>query len=93
MGDLRGKESTKRLPRGAMLVRGRYRVRMGFEGKIYSIGVFDTLTDAKAAQHVAKADAARGVFVPPAERRAASKVQQVARRGDRLYKGGILFVH
>lgn len=76
MGNLRSKEPKTPLPRGIVLVRGRYRVRMGFEGKIYSIGVFDTLTDAKAAQHAAKADAARGVFVPPSERRAAAKAEQ-----------------
>lgn len=56
-----------------MTFRGRYRVRMDHDGKTHSLGVFDTLTDAKAALNIARADAARGIFVPPAERRVASR--------------------
>lgn len=69
MGNLRVKEPGRPLPRGIV----RYRVRMDYQGKTHSLGVFDTITDAKAALSIAKADAARGVFVPPAERRAAKR--------------------
>ncbi|GAA1169782.1 site-specific integrase [Ornithinimicrobium humiphilum] len=73
MGNLRFKEPDKPLPRGIVRVRDRYRVRMDYEGKTHSLGMFDTITDAKAALSIAKADAARGIFVPPAERRAAKR--------------------
>ena len=63
------KDARARLPRGIVQFRGRYRVRMDHQGKTYSLGVFSTITDAKAALHIAKADAARGRFVPPSQRR------------------------
>ncbi|MGB3830165.1 MAG: hypothetical protein WA962_15455 [Ornithinimicrobium sp.] len=58
-----------------MSFRGRYRVRMDHDGKTHSLGVYDTIIDAKAALNIAKADAARGLFVPPAQRRAARKAE------------------
>lgn len=64
-----------RLPRGVSLYRGRYRVRMDHEGQTVALGIFDTLGDAKAALNIARADAARGLFVSPAERRAVRKVE------------------
>ena len=64
-----------KLPRGISLYRGRYRVRMDHEGRTVSLGMFDTLVDAKAALSIARADAARGIFVPLAQRRAARKVE------------------
>lgn len=68
-------ESRTRLPRGIVWFRGRYRVRMDHDGKAHSFGVYDTITDAKAALNIARADAARGLLVPPAERRAVGKAQ------------------
>ena len=58
-----------------MSFRGRYRVRMDHDGTTHSLGVYDTIIDAKAALNIAKADAARGLFVPPAQRRAARKAE------------------
>ena len=68
-------ETRARLPRGIVPFRGRYRVRMSHDGKTHSLGVYDTITDAKAALNIARADVARGLFVPPAERRAVRKAQ------------------
>ena len=42
-------------------------------GKRYRRGRFDTLMDAKAARSIARADVARGIFVPPSARRAEAK--------------------
>lgn len=39
---------------------------MSYEGHQYQIGYFDTLSDARAALAIARGDAARGIFVPPA---------------------------
>lgn len=64
-----------KLPRGISAYRGRYRVRMDHEGRTVALGMFDTLLDAKAALNIARADAARGLFVPPAERRAVRKAE------------------
>lgn len=64
------KDTRARLPPGIVRFRGRYRVRMDHEGRTHSLGVFETITDAKAALHIAKADVARGRFVPPTQRRA-----------------------
>lgn len=69
-----GRTSTQ-LPQGIVLFRGRYRVRMNHDGKTHSLGVYDTLTDAKAALSIARSEAARGVFIPPAERRASGRVE------------------
>lgn len=64
-----------KLPRGITRFRGRYRVRIDAYGGTHSIGVFDTVRDARAALEIAKGERARGTFVPPsairAERRAA----------------------
>ena len=60
-----------KLPRGVTRYRGRYRVRIDNEGRTHSLGMFDTLTDARAALDIARGQIARGRFVPPAERRAA----------------------
>ena len=48
---------------------------MNHDGKTHPLGVYDTLTDAKAALSIARADAARGIFVPPAARRAAQRAE------------------
>ena len=63
-----------KLPAGIMRWKGgRYRVRISYEGRQRSVGYFDTLQDAKAALAIAKADAARGIFIPPAEKRRAAR--------------------
>lgn len=57
---------TKSLPRGIDEPwPGRYRARMSYEGVQYMIGMYDALTDAKAALAIARGQAARGTFVPP----------------------------
>ncbi len=60
-----------KLPRGVTRYRGRYRVRVDHEGRTQALGMFDTLTDARAALDIARGQIARGLFVPPAERRVA----------------------
>ncbi|MFK5691389.1 tyrosine-type recombinase/integrase [Ornithinimicrobium sp. LYQ92] len=74
------RDTRAKLPRGIVPFRGRYRVRMDYEGTTHSLGVFQTITDAKAALYIAKADAARGTFVPPTERR--SERQAAAARAQ-----------
>lgn len=70
-----------KLPRGISLYRGRYRVRLYVDGYQHALGVFDTLTDARAALEIARGEKARGTFVPPAERRQARKAAaEVAER-------------
>ena len=50
------KDTRARLPPGIVRFRGRYRVRMDHEGRTHSLGVFETITDAKAALHIAQED-------------------------------------
>lgn len=65
------------LPKGIdQLGPNRYRVRLYFQGKQHTIGIFRTIGDAKAAQSIALSEKARGIFVPPATRRAQHKAQQ-----------------
>lgn len=70
------KEPRTRLPRGIVHFRGRYRVRLDHQGKTHSLGVYDTITDARAALAIARADTVRGIFVPPAARRAARRAEE-----------------
>ena len=67
----------KKLPAGIEWdsARSIYRVTVYVNGKRYRLGRFDTLTDAKAAVTIAKADIARGIFIPPSQRRADAKLQ------------------
>lgn len=65
-----------KLPRGITSYRGRYRVRLNHDGRTHALGMFDTLTDARAALDIAKGDAARGRFVPPVERRAVRQAEE-----------------
>ena len=53
------------LPRGIVMHRGLYRVRISAGGKRHLVGDYTDLADAKAALTRAKADAARGVDRPP----------------------------
>ena len=64
-----------KLPRGVTRYRGRYRVRVDYEGRTHSLGMFDTPTDARAALDITRGQIARGRFVPPAERRSARKAE------------------
>ncbi len=73
---MRAKEPRTRLPRGIVHFRGRYRVRLDHQGKTHSLGVYDTITDARAALDIARADTVRGNFVPPAARRAARRAEE-----------------
>lgn len=59
----------KKLPRGIAMHGTRYRVRVSYEARQWSVGVYDTLGDARAALDIAKGEIARGTFVPPAIRR------------------------
>lgn len=53
------------LPRGIVLHRGLYRVRITVEGKRHLVGDYTNLADAKAALAIAKADVVRGVYKSP----------------------------
>lgn len=70
-----------RLPQGITNFRGRYRVRLDVDGRTQSLGVYETLGDAKAALDIAKGEAVRGTFVSPSQRRAAR--QAAAQRAER----------
>lgn len=48
---------------------GTYRARITHQGKQHLLGYFRTITDARAAVDIARGERARGVFVPPAQRR------------------------
>jgi len=68
-------QSERKLPRGISLhPNGKFRARMSHDGTQWSLGYFDTLTDARAALAIARGEAARGTFVPPG----------VSRRAERL---------
>lgn len=59
---------------------GMYRARLSVDGVQHSLGTFTTLGDARAALDIARADKARGQFIPPAQRRAQLKAEREARR-------------
>lgn len=67
---------SRKLPRGITRYRDRYRARIDHDGQTYALGMFDTLTGARAAINIARGDIARGRFVPPSERRAARKAEE-----------------
>ena len=60
----------------------RYRVRMYFEGRQHTIGVFRTIGDAKAALAIAHSEKARGTFVPPSVKRAQRKAARAAEQAQ-----------
>lgn len=55
---------------------GRYRVRIFYEGQQHHVGIFDTITDAKAALNKARGEKAENRFVPPA----AARRERIKRR-------------
>lgn len=55
------------LPRGIVMYRGLYRVRISAGGKRHLVGDYTNLTDAKAALTLAKADIVRGTYQTPEE--------------------------
>lgn len=58
------------LPRGIVMHRGLYRVRISAGGKRHLVGDYTNLADAKAALILAKADVVRGVYQSPEELKA-----------------------
>ena len=64
------------LPRGIVLHRGLYRVRITVEGKRHLVGDYSSLTDAKAALTLAKADVVRGVYQSPEEVKAEREAER-----------------
>lgn len=60
------------LPSGITVYRGKYRVRIFFDGRQVAIGTFDALKDAKAALTLAQSQKLLGTFVAPSQRRAAA---------------------
>ena len=70
----------KRLPRGIdRLPAGTYRARLTVDNIVHTIGTFRTIGDARAALDIARAEKARGTFIPPAIRRERLKAEQAAR--------------
>lgn len=63
------------LPRGIVRYRDRYRVRITVDGQRILVGDYSSLTDAKAALTLAKADAMRGTYQTPAQRRAEAQAE------------------
>ena len=55
------------LPRGIQLYRGAYRVRVSYQGKRHMVGSYRSLTEAKVALTLAKADIVRGTYKTPEE--------------------------
>jgi len=55
--------------------RGRYRVRVDYEGRTHAIGMYDYLVDARAALDIARGQIARETFVPPTVLRSARKAE------------------
>lgn len=69
------------LPRGIVIHRGLYRVRITVDGKRHLVGDYANLTDAKAALAIAKADVVRGAYVSPEDaklERQAAKAREAA---------------
>ncbi len=73
-----------KLPSGITLYRGRYRVRLHRDGTTHALGIYETLTDARAVLDIARADVARGIFVPPAQRRAARRAREERAEAESL---------
>jgi integrase len=66
---------TAKLPKGIdRLPSGNYRVRIMVDGARYTIGAsYQNLKDAKAGLTIARAELARGIFIPPQDRKAAKR--------------------
>lgn len=64
-----------KLPLGISLHGDRYRVGLSVDGELHSLGVYDTLIDAKAPPAIAKAEKVRVTFVPPALARATRRAE------------------
>lgn len=64
------------LPRGIVMHRGLYRVRISAGGKRHLVGDYASLTDAKAALTLAKADVVRGVYRSPEDVKAEREAER-----------------
>lgn len=71
---------TRKLPRGITMQRGRYRVRVYWEGKQVSCGIYETLTQAKAAKRVYEGQVVTGTFEPPTQRRKREREERAAEK-------------
>src|SRR5699024_6430957 len=72
----KGHDMARRLPPGISKVGNAYRVRLFVNDKQHSLGTFGTIGDARAALDIARAEKARGTFMPPAEKRRIRRAQQ-----------------
>src|SRR5699024_1837511 len=71
----------QKLPRGITHIGPKqYRARMFHNGRQHSIGVFQTIGDARAALDIARSERARGIFIPPAERRRERRDEEAMQR-------------
>lgn len=71
----------RKLPRGIDFTKEQmYRTRVSWRGKQHSIGHFFTLGDAQAALDIARSEMARGLFIPPQQRRQEIRDAEVAER-------------
>src|SRR5699024_2846708 len=70
----------RKLPRGIDQRGDTYRARLSYQGQQMSIGAFFTIGDAKAALQIARAEIARGIFVPPQQRRQEIRAAELMER-------------
>ncbi|MDN6149636.1 MAG: tyrosine-type recombinase/integrase [Yaniella sp.] len=66
---LKSRSQKRKLPRGIDLYDDLYRARLSHAGVQHLVGYFFTVADAEAALANARSEIARGIFVPPVERR------------------------
>lgn len=71
-----------KLPRGISLIGKSYRARLYVDGVQHSLGMFQTIGDARAALDIARAEKARGTFEPPSVRRKRQKAESEARKAQ-----------
>ena len=73
-----------KLPRGISRIGKSYRARLYVDGVQHSLGMFQTIGDARAALDIARAEKARGTFEPPSVRRKRLKAEREARKAQAL---------
>lgn len=62
----------------------KYRVRLSIENKVFHVGSFDTLENAKIALDREKGDLARGIWKPPAQRKKERKARAKAQEEQNI---------
>ena len=76
-----------KLPRGISMYEGHYRVRVSYQGKQYSCGMYPSLKLAKLALDKYRAQVILDTFVPPVELRRQLKAKREAEKAQRVTVG------